>query len=90
MVAAGHALLWPGPASCIVTESISYPQKRVLNFFVAGGNLPELTAMAPLILQWAKEKGFQRAVLCGRPGWERALAPMGFERRPLVILEKDL
>ena len=90
MVAAGHALLWPGPASCIVTEPISYPRKQILNFWLAGGNLTELMVMAPLILEWGKAKGFAGATLAGRAGWERVLKPYGWTRRDIVVMEHPL
>lgn len=71
LIAAGELQAWPGPASVIVTELVEYPRKTVLNFFLAGGNLPELRAMAPIICEWGKAHGASHATFTGRRGWER-------------------
>jgi hypothetical protein len=72
LIAAGELQAWPGPASVIVTELVEYPRKTVLNFFLAGGNLRELRAMAPLICEWGKAHGATHATFTGRKGWERS------------------
>ena len=90
MIAAGELQLWPGPASCIVTEVIRFPRKTVLNFFLAGGTLRELEAMAPLVCAWGKTQGCDAATFTGRKGWARTFltrqgwtAPLTFYARPL-------
>lgn len=91
MVAAGEAMLWPGPASVICTETIDHPQRRILNFFLAGGTMPELEAMTPLVLEWGKEQGCSMATLVGRRGWERTfLARTGWRKSDCIIMVKDL
>lgn len=91
MVAAGHAQFWPGPASCIVTELVSFPRKRVLNVFLAGGTLPELEAMIPIVLDWAKDQGCVAASFTGRRGWARTFVErMGWHPSPMVTFTKPL
>lgn len=91
MVAAGRAQFWPGPASCIVTEIIDYPRKRVLNLFLAGGTLAELEAMLPFVLDWGRSQGCQSAAFIGRRGWLRSFATTaGFREAPLTLMEKSL
>lgn len=91
MVAAGALQFWPGPASCIVTELISFPRKRVLNVFLAGGNLPELEAMIPFVLAWGKDQGCDAASFTGRRGWERSFVTrMGWTPSRLVTFTKGL
>lgn len=94
MIAAGRAVLWSGPASVCVTEIIEYPQKRILNVFLAGGEapgvLPEMEKILPIILDWAKGQGCQQAIFTGRKGWEKTfLARTGWDF-PLVMASKDL
>lgn len=94
MIAAGTAMLWTGPASVCVTEIIEYPQKKVLNIFLAGGDapgvLPEMEKILPIILDWAKGQGCQQAIFTGRKGWEKTfLARCGWDF-PLVMASKDL
>lgn len=63
---------WPGTASVILTEIQEYPRQRVLNVFLAGGNLAEIEAMAPGIEAWAREvEGCTSMLFTGREGWER-------------------
>ena len=37
--------LWQGPRGCIVTEIVVYPRKKVLNLFLAGGELDQIVDM---------------------------------------------
>lgn len=90
-VANGDLQFWPGPRSVIITELQEHPQRRTLNFFLAGGDLAELERMTPGILQWGKTQGCARAVMLGRKGWERSfLTRTGWTLPELVVLEKDL
>lgn len=89
-VTAGTLQFWPGVTSAIVTEVIDTPRKRSLHFFLAGGNLAELEAMTPGILDWGREQGCTVAGLTGRRGWERTfLARTGWVPT-LVLFEKPL
>lgn len=87
---AGSLQFWPGPNSAIVTEIIEYPRQRALNFFLAGGTLPELEVMVPHIEQWGRERGCTIAVFTGRPGWERTFLKNGGWRSKLAVFEKGL
>ena len=70
-IAARDMQFWPGEESVIVTELVDYPQRKVCNFFLAGGSLAELEEMAATVEQWAKEQGCDSATLTGRPGWQK-------------------
>ena len=74
MIAAGTAVLFPGPSAAIVAEIVEHPRRRVLNIFLAAGNLKELEAMLPLVLEWGHSKGCQSATFIGRRGWIRLFA----------------
>lgn len=90
MIAEGKAQVWPGEDSVIVTEVIDYPRARHLHLFLAGGNLEELEAMLPEILDWGREQGCNRATLSGRRGWERSFLRDQGWRPNLVIMEKEI
>ena len=91
MVAAGELQFWPGPASVIVTEIVSFPRKRVLHVFLAGGTLPELEAMIPHVLAWGAEQGCVAASFTGRRGWARTFVErMGWRQSPMLTFVKDL
>lgn len=91
MIAAGELQLWPGPASCIVTELVRHPRKTLCNIFLAGGNLRELRAMAPILYDWARAQGAEYMTFTGRPGWVRTFltrddgwsAPLSYYVKPL-------
>lgn len=89
-VEAGTLTYWPGMQSVMLTEIIDYPRQRYLHFFVAAGEMAELRAMYPIIMQWGKLHGCTKASLAGRKGWERTfLADEGWAPT-LVIMERDL
>lgn len=89
-VEAGRMQFWAGPNSAIVTEILTTPQKKMLNFFLAGGDLSELEAMYPEVERWGAKQGCTAAVFTGRKGWERTfLARKGWTPR-LVVFEKEL
>jgi len=89
-VAKGDMQLWKGEESAIITEIKQTPQQRGILFFLAGGNLRELQAMAPPILEWAKRQGCTKAEFIGRFGWQRTwLAKDGWYPRA-VMMERDL
>lgn len=85
----GQLQFWPGPNSVIITEIVTYPNYRSLNFFLAGGDIDELEAMYTPIEDWAQERGCDRAILTGRKGWERSFltAKQGWHSK-LTVYEK--
>ncbi len=94
MVAAGRAVLWPGPAgssTCVVTETVLDPRRKSLHFFLAAGRMAELEIMTPFILDWGKSEGCSHATLVGRKGWQRSfLARSGWNVSPIVLMSKAL
>jgi hypothetical protein len=90
MIAAGHAQLWPGPASLIVSEIVVEPRSKTLHFFIAAGVMAEVLALSHIVLDWGRMQGCARATFAGRPGWVRVLAKSGWTPKPLVIMERAL
>ena len=68
----GNAQFWPGENSAVVTQIVNYPKKKVVHFFLAGGDIKELQDMEPGIIEWAKSQGCEAITLTGRPGWTRS------------------
>ncbi len=82
----GDLQRWEGDCSTIITEIKQTPQKRSLNFFLAEGNLRELEAMLPPILEWGKAQGCTGAYLVGRAGWQRSfLTRLGWKPAGIVM-----
>lgn len=87
----GLMQIWARPNAAIVTQIFIFPQYKQLDVFLAGGNLADLEAMCPEIEEWAKEQGCTKAVLIGRPGWQRTfLSRTGWRQEPVIYMEKTL
>jgi hypothetical protein len=88
---AGHMQFWPGERSAIVTQIVQHPQKKVLAFFLAGGDGAELREMRGRIERWAlKEHGCTCATLTGRRGWARSFMVEEGYTADLVHMTKEL
>jgi hypothetical protein len=82
--------LWPAKDSVVLTEIIVYPQLKNLHYFLAGGDLDELSRMRPLIESWGKSVGCTRVTLAGRRVWEKTfLKDEGYSPQ-WAVLAKDL
>ena len=89
-IAQGFYHLWPGEQSAAVTELVDYPRARVLNVWLAGGDLQELlTVILPTIEDWAKTCGAQSVTVTGRRGWVRVLRDSGYGSE-LSLLSKAI
>ena len=90
--ASGQMQMWVGEDSIVVTEILTYPRLKELNVFLAAGHLDEIRRLNPIILEWGRMHGCQRATAVGRRGWERTFvtkeagwtAPMTVYARTLV------
>lgn len=79
-VMAGKINLFVGERCFCATEFVNYPRRRVLNVFLAGGDLAEKDRLEPLIEAWARGGGAEEIVFSGklskaarrRIGWAKA------------------
>lgn len=82
----GDHQFWPGKHCALVTQFWYFPRAKVLNCWLAGGDLDELlNEMQPDVLKWAKAKGCTEALAYGRRGWERRLKAHGYAYRFSVV-----
>lgn len=72
------AQFWPAPNGCFITQIITFPRKKVLFFFLGGGDLAQLADMHDTVLSWGKAQGCTAAMLSGRKGWERTLKQLSW------------
>lgn len=85
----GRMQIWPAPNSCAVTELVEHARKKVLNVFLAGGDMDELIDMIESAAAWGGTQGCTSLTLSGRKGWERALSKTGF--KPLhIVMEREI
>lgn len=71
LVEEGDVQFWPGKAAAILTDIVDQPRKRILNFWLAGGDIEELREMEKSICRWAKAVGCGGVTLHGRRGWDK-------------------
>lgn len=88
MIDAGHAQLWPGPSSLIVSEIVVSPRHKTLHFFLAAGRLAEVKALSKIVLDWGRQQGCTRASLVGRKGWSRVLPEWSVS--DLILMQRAL
>jgi len=69
----GRFRLWERPNGCAITEFVQFPRKRVLNVFLAGGDMQVIKDLEAPALEYARANGCQAVTLAGRKGWSRAL-----------------
>ncbi len=82
----GEAIFLPGLEAAVIAEIRVYPQKRIYNCWLAGGNLEELkVAFAPAIRRYAKRAGCDAITIQGRPGWQRVF---NMHRKGVVLTEE--
>lgn len=86
-IEAGELTFWPGKRCAIVLQFVTHPRKRVMNWYLAGGDLNELRDMEQTGTEWAKSNGFDAVVIYGRRGWLRKLD--GYQETG-TIMEKNL
>ena len=70
-IARGDAQLWTGQQSACVTEIVTYPNYKMIRFWLGGGNLEELKEMEKPICEWAKSIGCEKSMILGRKGWSK-------------------
>ena len=71
--------LWAAPKGCIVTEIVVYPRKKVVNLFLAGGELDQIMDMEHDIGKWAERQGCTGGMMTGRLGWKKPLSENGWK-----------
>lgn len=77
-LAENRAQFWPGKDSVIITEIQDYPNEKVIQVWVAGGDMAEIIAMAPGIESWGRLNGCSSVLVEGRQGWNRVLKDHGY------------
>jgi tagatose-1,6-bisphosphate aldolase len=80
-VSSGYMQFWPADDACAVTEVITYPKKKVLHIFLAGGNKDTILDMNESAIEFAKQLGCDGMTICGRAGWARELKSHGWKEQ---------
>lgn len=78
-----RAQFWPLTRSAVVTQILTFPRRRVLRVWLAGGDLDELRWALGHADDIARSRGCSAIEIDGRKGWARALT--GFEPTRIVL-----
>lgn len=88
-VITGRYQFWPADKAAMITEVQEYPQRRVFNVFLGGGDMGQLLDMIDAVEVYAKTIGCKSITVCGRKGWIKVLESRG--ARPLyTAVAKEL
>ena len=79
LLVAGHAQLWLGKQSCVLTQVLETPAERIFHVWSAGGELNEILALLPGGEAWARGMGCTVMSVNTRRGSSRPLRKRGFE-----------
>lgn len=83
---AGKAEVWGLPGSALVARVWDGEGGRFLELGPAAGDLRDIFALAPAVEAWAAAAGcLHIEVSFSRPGWERGLRRLGYERHGGVM-----
>lgn len=77
-VEAGLMHFWPIENSVVITELIDFPQARILNIFIGGGNADEIIKAQDDFRTWGKTLGCSHVAFLGRQGWHKRLTARGW------------
>jgi hypothetical protein len=76
-LADGRAQWWStdDQRGALITEILSYPQLKAVNYWLAAGDLNACMSLVPKVETWAVANGCARGIGLGRPGFARLLGP---------------
>jgi len=77
----GRAQYWEAGDTSVVTEVLTYPRLRAVNYWLVAGRLPDCFALQDQIEPWALENGCSVAVATARSGWLRVCHRFGWQLR---------
>lgn len=77
-IRAGHAQLWVGERSAMVTQVVEEASGRALHVWLAGGALADILALKPGVEAWGRARDCDYVTINGRRGWARILRSDGF------------
>jgi hypothetical protein len=75
---AGRVQWWGDERASLATELLTYPRRRVLNVFMAAGELREVLALQDEVTDFARSNDCTHMVAHGRPAWGLVGKPLGW------------
>lgn len=85
----GELQLWPANETALVSQIITYPKRKAIHIFLAGGNIDELINMEESVFTWAKMQGCDLLTFSGRLGWSRSkLKTRGYKVDHMMMVKE--
>lgn len=73
----------------VITELVQYPQTKICRIILGTGEKPEITfELYPWMEKWCQENEVQWLELVGRPGWERVVKPLCFDKTSVILSKR--
>jgi hypothetical protein len=85
MVVTGTAHFYPLENAFMLMEVQTFPQHKVYNVFLAGGDLQEILATQKWVNDNAYALGCKYATMSGRNGWSKVLKDEGWDFKFVVM-----
>lgn len=84
----GSMQLWAGEKGCAITEIVSYPNKKVIHVFLAGGDMQQIIDFQQSAIEFGKMNGCSSMTIAGRKGWTKVLDKHGW-KESFVVMSKE-
>jgi len=81
----GWMQAWVNNDSIAITEVITFPRKKTLHCFLAGGKKAEIIEMMNDAAAWGRSLGCTGFTIAGRKGWVRVLRSHGWKPQFYVM-----
>jgi hypothetical protein len=79
---------WGDERVAIATEVLTYPRRKILNCFMAAGELGAIFDLQDDVVGFAREHGCSHMIAHGRPAWGRIGAASGWAPRSIQYVRE--
>lgn len=90
MLKAGIAQIFYSENGAWITQVIDHPRKSVLHVWVVAGELPEVMALQPQVVEFARSKGCEVITSTVRKGWLKEVAPANGWHEHAVLITHEV
>jgi hypothetical protein len=88
LAVAGRVQWWGDERVAVGTEVLTYPSRRILNLFMAAGELREVMALQDAVTDFARSVDCTHMVAHGRPAWGRVGRASGWLPRSIQFVRE--
>lgn len=81
-------IFWVNQTSFAITETIDYPQYRILHVFLSGGVLEDIFDLEEQVAVYGRAIGCKKMTILGREGFTRLLPPRW--KQTHVFMSRDI